>query len=109
MSVNLIDDERLEKALRFLATTDDQCAALRADMERTEFKAKAVKAAQFKLSEGSVADRNATADTSEETSRAYEEHFKAMHAYHSLANRRSTEAIVIDTWRSMNANRRLAQ
>ena len=75
-------------------------------MERTEFKAKAVKATMFKLAEGSVADRNAAADTSAELAAAYEEHFKAMHAYHAMANKRSTEAIIVDTWRSMNANRR---
>lgn len=78
-------------------------------MERTEFKAKAVKAAVFKLADGSVADRNAIADTSAETHAAYEEHFKAMHAYHALANKRGTEAIVIDAWRSLNAARRQGQ
>jgi hypothetical protein len=78
-------------------------------MERTEFKAKAVKAAVFKLAEGSVADRNAIADMAGETSTAYEAHFKAMHAYHAMNNKRATESIVVDTWRSMNANRRQGQ
>jgi hypothetical protein len=105
----MIDDDRLHGALTYLATTDEACAALRADMERTEFKAKAVKAAVFKLSEGSVAERNAIAETASDTEDAYEAHFKAMHAYHAMANKRSTEAIVVDTWRSMNANRRQGQ
>lgn len=105
----MIDDKRLEKALHYLATTDEECAGLRADMERTEFKAKTVKATVFKLSEGSVAERNATAETDSRTVEAYEAHFKAMHEYHAMANKRGTEAIVVDTWRSMNANRRQAQ
>lgn len=76
-------------------------------MERTELKAKAVKAAVFKLAEGSsAAAREAVADTSQEVAEAWETHFKAMHAYHAMANKRATEAIVVDTWRSMNANRR---
>lgn len=95
--------------MRYLATTDDQCAALRADMERSEYKAKAVKAVIFKTGAGSVADRNAEADAHAETCAAYEAHFKAMHAYHAMANKRATEAIVVDTWRSMNANRRQGQ
>jgi hypothetical protein len=82
----MINEERLEKALHFLTTTDEPCAALRADMERTEFKAKAVKAVIFKTGTGSVADRTAEADAHAETVAAYEVHFKAMHAYHALNN-----------------------
>lgn len=104
----MIDDKRLEQALVYLATTDEPSAALRADMARTEFKAKATKAAMFKLAEGSsAAAREAIADTSVEVGEAWEKHFKAMHEYHAMANKRSTESIVIDTWRSMNASRRM--
>jgi hypothetical protein len=103
----MIDEKRLEQALVYLATTDDPCADLRADMARTEFKAKSVKAAIFKLAEGSVGLREATAETAPETVAAYEAHFKAMHAYHAMTNKRATEVIVIDTWRSMNASRRM--
>lgn len=106
----MIDEDRLEKALKYLATTDDDCAGLRADMARTEFKAKAVRAAMVKLSTGSSASaREAEADTTTEVETAWESHFKAMHAYHAMANKRSTESIVVDTWRSMNANRRQGQ
>jgi hypothetical protein len=102
----MINEERLEKALHFLTTTDEPCAALRADLERAEYKAKTVKATVFKLSEGSVADRNAIAETSENTVAAYEHFFDTMHKYEAMKNKRSTESIVVDTWRSMNANRR---
>jgi hypothetical protein len=102
----MIDDDRLHHALTTLASTDEQCAALRADMERTEYKAKAIKAVIFKTGTGSVADRNAEAEAHAETVAAYEVHFKAMHAYHALANKRATEAIIVDTWRSLNASRR---
>jgi hypothetical protein len=105
----MIDEERLGNALTYLATTDEPCASLRADMERAEFKAKACKAAQFKLLEGSVADRNASAESSPETAAAYEQFFSAMYKYEAMKNKRATEAIVVDTWRSMNANRRQAQ
>lgn len=105
----MIDEKRLEQALTYLATTDDECAELRADMARTEFKAKAVKASIFKLSEGSVGLREAVAETAPETVSAYETHFKAMHAYHAMTNKRATEVIVVETWRSMNANRRQGQ
>jgi hypothetical protein len=103
----VIDEKRLEKALTYLATSDEPCAALRADMARTELKAKATRAAMVKLAEGSSASaREAAADASQEVAEAWEKHFKAMHAYHAMNNKRATEAIVVDTWRSMNANRR---
>lgn len=76
-------------------------------MERTELKAKATKAAVFKLAEGTSATaREAIADSSPEVAAAWEAHFKAMHAYHAMNNRRSTEAVMVDTWRSINSNRR---
>lgn len=105
--MGMIDDIRLEQALTYLATTDEPCAGLRADMERTEFKAKAVRAAMVKLSPGSSASaREAEADSSPEVMDAWEKHFKATHDYHAMANKRSTESIIVDTWRSINANRR---
>ena len=96
----------MEKALAYLATTDEPCADLRADMERAEYKAKRTKAAIFQLSEGSVAERNAVAETSGDTQEAYEGYFKALRDFEAMKNKRSTEEIVIDTWRSLNANRR---
>lgn len=104
-----VTQERMENALAYLADTDEQCAALRADMERAEFRAKRKKAAVFQISAGSVAERNAIAETHEETGEAYEQYFKAMHEYHAMSNRRATETIVVDTWRSLNANRRQGQ
>jgi hypothetical protein len=103
----LIDDDRLHQALSLLTSTDEQCAALRADMERTEQKAKATRAAMVKCADGSSASaREAIADSSPELAAAWEEHFKAMHKYHAMANRRASEAIIVDTWRSLNASMR---
>lgn len=103
----MIDEKRLEQALTYLATTDEPCAALRTDMARTELKAKAVRAAMVKLSPGSSASaREAEADTTTEVEAAWETHFKAMHLYHAMANKRSTESVVVDTWRSLNSSRK---
>jgi hypothetical protein len=96
----------MEEALAYLSDTDESCAALRADMERAEFRAKRTEQAVFKISDGTVAERTANAKTSPDTEAAYDKYFKAMQDYFSVSNRRATEAIVIDTWRSLNANRR---
>jgi hypothetical protein len=102
----MIDEERLANALRYRAMTDDQCASLKAEMLRTERKAKAIRAAMFMAAEGTVAVRDATADTRKEVEDAWEEHFKAVNAYTAIANKRDSEEIIIDVWRSLNASLR---
>lgn len=104
-----ITQDRMEQALKRLAETDEECAALRADMERAEWKAKRTKSAVFLHSEGSVAVRNALAETSTETETAYEKYFSAMREHDKLKNERATEVIVFEAWRSLNSNRRQAQ
>lgn len=102
----MISEDRMQKALTYLAETDEECADLRTEMARSELKAKRTRAAVLKLSEGTSVQREALADTSPETEAAWEEHFKAYRAFHAMNNKRATEAVVIDTWRSLNANRR---
>jgi hypothetical protein len=99
----LIDDERLETALKRLAKSDALVAELHMKAERAEFKAKATKDAIFLRSEGSVAERNALAGTSEDYALAMESYFTALQAHDTLKNERSREVLVIDVWRSLNS------
>jgi hypothetical protein len=101
----LIDEDRLEKALKRLAETDAPIAALHADVERTEYRAKAVKDAVFLRSQGSVAERNAIAGTHPEFSAAMENYFSALQAHDRMKNERSREVLVIDVWRSLQSAR----
>lgn len=102
----MISDERAEEAMHYLSQTDAECAGLKADVERAEWAAKAKKQSIFKLSEGTVADRTATADTHPEVESAMERYFKKLAEYGQMANKRATEVIVLDTWRTICANRR---
>ena len=106
MNGRAITQEQMEDALQYLSDTDETCAALRADMERAEWRAKRTKSTVFTLSVGSVAERNALADTHADTAAAYEKYFEALQKFESMKNQRATKAIVIDIWRSLNANRR---
>lgn len=101
----LINEARLEKALKYLAETDEPAAGLRADVERAEFKAKATKDAMFTRLSGSVAERQANAGASELYAEAMEVYFTALKASEAIRNKRSTESIVVDTWRSLNSGR----
>ncbi len=101
----LINDARLEKALTKLAETDATIAELHANVERTEYRAKAVKDAIFLRSEGSVAERNAIAGTHPEYGVAMESYFAALQAHDTMKNERSREDIIIQVWRSMSSAR----
>lgn len=101
----LIDDDRLERALVKLAQSDELVARLHAEVERSEYRAKAVKDAIFLRSDGSVAERNAIAGTHLEYAAAMEAYFIAMQTHEALRNERSREVIVIDVFRSLNSAR----
>jgi hypothetical protein len=101
----LINDERLERALTKLAQTDAPIAQLHADVERAEFRAKAIKDAIFLRSEGSVAERNAISGTHPEYNTAMETYFNALQAHDTMKNERSREVLVVDVWRSLSSAR----
>jgi hypothetical protein len=101
----VINESRLSKALTYLAEHDEPCAHLHAAMERAEFKAKAVRDAVFMRLEGTVAERTAQAGASEEYEKAMELYFQFLGTYEAMKNKRATEGVVVDVWRSLNSSR----
>lgn len=102
-----ITQDRMEEALEYLLSTDELCAALGADVERLEFRAKRTKAAVFLHSPGtSATERSAKAESSDEVEAAHEPYLKALEKFNAMKNKRSTESIVFEAWRSLNSNRR---
>ena len=106
----MINQDRLQAALTYLAETDEPCAQARADHARAEFKAKSIKNTFTQSYEkGSIADRSAAAENEQKYLDAKEQEFTKFCEYEAMKNKRGTEAIVIDTWRSLNAGRRSGQ
>ena len=103
----MISEERAEKALRYLVDTDEPFALAKAEMERAEYGWKAVREMVFIHSEGTVAERQAIAATHAKTKEAQERYTQAVALYGKIANKRDTERIVLDTWRTISANRRM--
>lgn len=101
-----VSDQRLSEALNYLSQTDEQSARLKADVERQEYRFKRTKALAFKLAEGTVADRTATAETAADTGEAAERWFQAIQDSEGVRARRQTEALIVEVWRSVQANRR---
>jgi hypothetical protein len=103
----MISEERAEKALRYLVDTDEPCALAKAEMERAEYGWKATREAVFTHAEGTVAERQAIAATHHATKEAHERYCAAVALYSKMANKRDTEKIVLDMFRTLSANRRM--
>lgn len=102
----MVSDERMEKALKYLATTDEEAAEAKTQVSRAEYLAKRVRAREFLLAEGNVEHRKALAETSPGAVVADESLANAILAYEKLRAKRTTEELVIEVWRSVGANRR---
>lgn len=102
----MITDDQVSKALTYLAETDEKAAMMKADVERKEFLYKRAKDLTFKLAEGTVADRNAIAGTSDKVAEAAEAWFVAIEHCEGVKAKRQRAALVIEVWRSCQANRR---
>jgi len=102
----LISNERAEQALHYLAETDESCGAAKAHQERMEYKAKAVRQQVFLLEQGTVAERQARAEVDHDYQSVLQQYFHAIKTYSAINNKRETERIVLDTWRTVQANRR---
>jgi hypothetical protein len=104
--VSLVPDKRVEEALGRIARSDGLVAELHMKSERAEYRAKAIKDAVFTRLEGGVEERKAKAGISPEYETAMEEYFTALQAFETLKNEREREFLVVDVWRTCQANAR---
>ena len=104
-----LSDDRMEKALRFLAESDEDAAALFVDMERAEIKAKRIKDELFLHEEGSIPERQAKAAQRGEYLAAMDGYYAAAQKFKHIANKRATEELVVRAWQTLAANRRQGQ
>lgn len=103
----MISQDRLQKALTYIAETDEQHAAAKASMKGLEKQEKTIKGQAFldTAGQGTVAEREAKAYTSEsykQWSISYED---AVCDYEILNNKRNREFMIIEVWRSLNSSR----
>lgn len=102
----MISDDRAEKALRYLAESDEPAADLFVEMEKAEQRAKEIKDAMFLHSEGSIEKRKAEASGTAEYRKAMDEYYEAAKAYKAVANKRASEELIVRAWQTLAANRR---
>ena len=105
-----ITSERMERALQFLAESDETEAQLRSLFEDKKHEAKSKFDVIAAYSDGgNEAKRNAAAYKHEEYKSAKAAELLALTEWGTLKNRRTTADKLIDCWRSMNAARNRGQ
>lgn len=103
----MISEERAGKSLNYLASTDEEVAEAKVAVARCEYHCDLVRAqVLLEQTEGSVAIKEAKAEVDERTQKAEEQRLKAIGVFEHLKAKRATAEWVIETWRSLNANRR---
>jgi hypothetical protein len=102
----MITEQRLTQALKYLAETDEPAAKAKAYMLGLGGQEKTILATQFIGAEGTVAFREATAMTSKEYADWASQYKGSVYDFEILRNKRSTEALIVEVWRSLNANQR---
>lgn len=103
----MISNDRLQKALEYLATTDDKCAKAKSLMIGLENQIKTVKSIAFLQADAKTAtEREAIAYASETYREHINKHEVATYEYETMRNKRLTEELVVECWRSINASRR---
>lgn len=104
----LVNEDKIARALHYLAESDERCASLKADVARTEYLAKLQEAFAFKeVSVGTVEDRKSESKMSPKAQAAWDAHFTAVAEYEKVRAIRERAALTIDLFRTLAANRRV--
>lgn len=103
----MITEERLTKALTYLAQTDEPFAKAKALMIGYENQEKTVLARVFLEHDGTVAERDALARASSEFTQWREKYKESVYDYEIMRNKRNTESLIIEVWRSLEASKRM--
>jgi hypothetical protein len=102
----MISEDRLEKAMIYLAHTDEEAAKAKALCKKLEKMERIIRGEAFLRAAGTVAEREAKSVTSQQFRDhvAYAENCWADSEL--LDNKRHTEEVIVDIWRTMSANLR---
>ena len=102
-------EDRVGKALTYLAETDKELGILYAAKDAGEFLLKhTIASIGLESGEKSSAARQEVALASKGYVDAVNELRETISAYKAMEAKRKTESLIIDVWRSFNANRRQA-
>lgn len=104
--MSLPDENRVSKALQYLADTDEPYARASAALETAEREMKTQREIAFLEADGTQGEKSAKANSSGAVKLAGKKVDEAFYEKELLKARRATAQVLIDVWRSLNSNRR---
>lgn len=102
----MIDEAHAEKALNYLASTDESCARAKGAVKTLEYLLKVEKAMAFLSAKGTMAEKEAHALASLPYREMIEEYETAVVEFETIAAKRERAVLTIDVWRTESSNRR---
>jgi hypothetical protein len=96
----------MEKALAFLATTDEKAAELKTQSLRMEYVVDLARKRIFLTENGSIEQRKALAETHPDVQEAIGNYLDSVEEYEKVKARRVTAELLIEVWRTTSANMR---
>jgi len=102
----VIAENRVEQALRYLRETDEMAAKAKSLMIGFDDQKKTILAVEFLKNDGAQGEKLEKARASEVYQEHLEKYSQAVYEFEELRNRRQTEILIVETWRSQNANMR---
>ena len=92
--------------MEYLADSDEPFAQEKMELEKAAILQKRVRARAFLEASGSVEQRKAMAETALDTVAADDTYCASVKAYETIRAKRQRAELVVEVWRSLNANRR---
>lgn len=102
----MLNYQDAHNALMFLVETDESAAKAKSYYQALEDAKKTIEAYEFSSASGSAAERKQKALASDEYLKHLGKIEKALLEYETLRNKRSTAALQIEMWRSINSNQK---
>jgi predicted metal-dependent hydrolase len=102
----LVTEQRLEKALRIIAETDNEYAEHKGAVLRAEYMAECAESLAYKQLQGTVEDRKREVKLVPEVKTAWENYFQVTVNFERCKAFRARELLVIDVYRTQEASRR---
>ena len=101
-----INIQAVERALKYMADTDEEAAKAKALVKALEHSFKTIVATEFMKATGAQGEREKIAHASPAYREHNEKYQNAVADYELLANKRKRAELTIEVWRSLNANQR---
>ena len=103
----MITQEKMEKALEYLAESEQEYAELRASKDLESKRLEITLASGIiDSNSSSVAAKKVDAQVSEDYKETVEQYQQLLEAYYLIDAKRKRAEILIDTWRTLEASRR---